>query len=70
MLSLFNPYEQFSIYPRDDYGDHGGLLSHEVAHAPLEGGNAEETARRNHPSAQPVDEAKKRRSEFREQLAS
>jgi hypothetical protein len=66
MLSLFNPYEQFSIYPRDDYGDHGGILSHElVARDP-----DEEQARRNHPSAQQVDRDKSQRDRLRERLAS
>lgn len=66
MLSLFNPYEQFSIFPPDDYGDHGGLLSHElIARVP-----AEEAARRSHPSSQPVDEARRSRAALRERLAS
>ena len=69
-MSLFNPYEQFSIYPRDDYGDHGGLLSHEPVDSSAARDQAEERARQNHPSAQPVDEVKKQRTDLRERLAS
>jgi hypothetical protein len=66
MLSLFNPYEQFSIYPRDDYGDHGGLLSHALSARSPE----EAEARRKHPSAQPVDESQRQSNELRTRLAS
>jgi len=68
VLNLFNPYEQFSLYPLDDYGDHGGLLSHDLGASTKD--TAEEQARRDHPSAQQVDADMKRRDDLRELLAS
>jgi hypothetical protein len=70
MRSLFNPYEQFSIYPLDDYGDHGGLLSHDLTLPATDGETAEEQARQSHPSAQQIDSEMKRRNDLRELLAS
>ena len=70
MVNLFNPYEQFSIYPVDDYGDHGGLLSHDLTAPATDRESAEEQARQNHPSAQQIDSEMKRRNELRERLAS
>jgi hypothetical protein len=67
-MSLYNPYEQFSIYPSDDYGDHGGILSHELVGS--SGREADEDeARRNHPSAQQAEPDTVKR-DLRERLAS
>jgi hypothetical protein len=70
MLNLFNPYEQFSIYPCDDYGDFGGLLSHDLGGSSTARDRAEEQARQTHPSAQPVEQSEKRPDDLRERLAS
>jgi hypothetical protein len=67
-MSLFNPYEQFSIYPLDDYGDHGGILSHELVGSTSREPD-EEQARRSHPSAQQVEPDAAQR-DLRERLAS
>jgi|GEM_PF-6802903 len=70
MVNLLNPYEQFSLYPRDDYSDVGGLLSHDRSIRTATPEHTEQDARRHHPSAQPVDPAAARRKELRERLAS
>ena len=70
MLNLFNPYEQFSFFPRDDYGDFGGLLSHDHGDPATALERAEDRARRTHPSAQPADRSVERPEDLPERLAS